>query len=187
MSNNLIQKLANKFLEHHFDNDKMEKQKEMFEIFYYDKVGELKSIINEMSGDLLLIKEKHLHLDIRQLFGKVYQQIIDLYKEIDPQDPYPGTLNLINWANSKTNKSILENLDFLIQKHLEKNETLLYGAKKLKQPQVVSINHFLTLIPALKQFILDNPSLEIIHQNELSKMVEDQEPPSGPDESTNVI
>lgn len=187
MSTKLIQKLANKFLETHFEPDKLEKQKETFEDFYYENLGVLKAILNEMSGDLLILKEKELSLDLRQLLGKIYQQIIDLYKDIDPRDPYPGTNHLINWASSKTNKSILENLDFLIKKHLEKSEISFEGKDKLKQPQANSIARFLDLIPQLKQFILNNPSLEDVRQSKLSKLVEDSGPPSGPDDPTSVI
>ncbi|HEX2549580.1 MAG TPA: hypothetical protein VHM20_07115 [Gammaproteobacteria bacterium] len=182
-----IQKLANKFIDTHFQKDKLEKQKEMFESFYYDNLSQLKAILNEMSGDLWLLKEKELPLDLRQLLSKIFQQLVDLYKEIDPQEPYSGTLKLINFVNSKSNKSILENLDFLIQKHLEKNQIDFYRKNNLKQVSVLSISHLLQLIPQLHQFILDNPSLEDITQFELSKLIEESEPASGPEDSTKAI
>jgi hypothetical protein len=184
MSNKLIQKLANKFVGTHFEADKLEKQKEVFESFYYDNVAELKAILNEMSGDLWILKEKNLPLDLRQLLGKIFQQVLDLYKDINPKEPYSGTLNLVNWANSKTNKAILENLNFLIQKHLEKNEINFYGTDSLKQARVSSIARLLEVVPKLKQFMLDNPSLEDIRFSELA---ESSPPSSGPDDPTKAI
>lgn len=187
MSSNSVQKLANKFIETHFDTSKLQKQKEIFENFYYDNLSQLKAILNEMSGDIWLLKEKELPVDLRHLLSKIFQQLLDLYKEIDPNDPYPGTLKLINWTNSKSNKSVLENLDFLIQKHLEKHAIDFHRKDNLKQAYVSSITHLLKLIPQLHQFILDNPSLEDIRQFELSQLIEDPEPVSGPEDSTKAI
>jgi hypothetical protein len=187
MSRQLLEKLANKFAHEHFEA-KNNINKEKFESFYYDNVGQLKQIIGEMSGDLLILKEKNFPLDLRQLFGKIYQQILGLYKDIDPEDPYPGTLNFINWANAKHNKSLLENLDFLIEKHLEKSEVAFYGKDILKQPKVSSIKKLMKLIPELKQFIIDNPAVPSIadaYQKELSTLEQPNEfTVSGPEDST---
>ena len=187
MSRQLLEKLAAKFAHEHFEA-KNNREKEKIESFYYDTVGQLKHIIGEMSGDLLILKEKNFPLDLRQLFGKIYQQIVDLYKEINPEDPYPGTLNFINWANAKHNKSLLENLDFLIQKHLEKNEVSFYGKEVLKQPKVSSISKLLKLVPELKQFIVNNPMIPSIadaYQKELESIKQPNEiSVSGPNDST---
>lgn len=185
MSRRLIEKLANKFVNEHFT---AKNNKEKLENFYYDNVGKLKYIISEMSGDLLILKEKNFPLDLRQLLGKIYQQILDLYKEINPEDPYPGTLNFINWANAKHNKSLLENLDFLIQKHLKNNEITFYGKNVLKQPKISSIKKILLLVPELKQFIIDNPQITNIYQKELESLEQPNEvSTSGPEDSTKPI
>lgn len=160
MTRKLLETLAKKFANDRFDA----KNKEKLESFYYDQVNQLKTIIGEMSGDLLLIKEKGLPIDIRHLFGKIYQQIIALYKEIDPENPYAGTLNLIKWIETKHNKDLLDNLDYLIKKYLNKNELNFHSKEILRQPTTTSINKFMQITKQLKKFIISNPVIDIQQQ-----------------------
>jgi hypothetical protein len=190
MSSTLVQRLANKIAHEHFTDEKLKQQKDRLEEFYYDTTGALKNIVNELAGDLFILKEKGFNPELRQLLIKIYQQIIDLYKDIDPRDPYPGTLNLINWANAKQNKAILENLEFLIENHLKKHEVSFYGKDNLKQPKVFSISKFCQLIPKLKKYIQDNPMLMDIYQSEaeLDKIEQlDHGPTSSPEDPTKLL
>lgn len=157
MTHKRVIELANKFANQH--NKEWQDQRERLEAFYYDTSKFFKALISEMNGDLLTLKFKDIHPDVLKTFGDVTHKILSLYLEIDPDHPYVGLENLINWAESKQTKVLLENLEFLIKEYLFKERDEFEQGPYMKHPQVQSIKRLLGTIPKLKKFIIDHPML----------------------------
>lgn len=157
MSNKQVQQLADKLANKH--NEAWKAQRERLESFYYDTSKFFRTIINEMDGDLLLLKEMGIDIDVQKMLGKVFHNFVELYKNIDPEHPYAGIQNIIEWASSKENTILFDNLNFLFNEYLRQNKVEFEQSPNLKHPRVNSIKKLTNALPALKEFMVNHPML----------------------------
>lgn len=157
MTHKKVIELANKFANQH--NKEWQDQRERLESFYYDTSKFFRTLINEMDGDLLTLKQKNIHPDVIKMFSDITHKLISLYLDIDPEHPYKGIDNLINWTESKETKVLLENLEFLIKEYLFRGKIDFEQTPHMKHPQVQSIKRLLAVIPKLRNFMNDHPML----------------------------
>lgn len=157
MTNKKVQELADKFANKH--NEAWQAQRETLESFYYDTSKFFRTIINEMDGDLLTLKQMNIDLGVQKMLGKVFHDFVELYKEINPAHPYIGIQNIIDWAGSKQNKILFENLNFLFNEYLRKDKVEFEQSPSLKHPKVNSIKKLTNALPELKKFMVEHPLL----------------------------
>lgn len=149
--------LGEKFAHEH--NQKWQEQRDRLETFYFDTSRFFRNLINEMDGDLLVLKHKDVHEDVIKMFSKFTHDLLKLYLDIDPTHPYAGMEKLVNWVDSKQTKNLLENLEFLIQTYLKKEKIEFEQTPNMKHPQFSSIQKLLTIIPKLRNFMVEHPML----------------------------
>jgi hypothetical protein len=162
MTTNKIFELGEKFakkLEQNNDNARFSQQREHINKFSHKLLGELKSILNEMDGDLLVLREKKIDPNVLTSFKNIKSAILTLFKDIDPMHPYEGTERLIRWAEHRTNKSMLDNLHFIISHYLDTNKEDFVANKYLQPVKSESIKKFQNLLKMAKQYISENPLL----------------------------
>lgn len=157
MTHKKVIELANKFANQH--NKEWQAQRERLETFYYDTSKFFKALINEMNGDLLVLKHKDIHPDVIKTFGDTIHKLLSLYLDIDPEHPYAGIEKLINWADNKQTKVLLENLEFLIKEYLFRGKSEFEQTPNMKHPQVQSIKKLLAIVPKLRAFMNAHPML----------------------------
>lgn len=154
-----VQNLANKIAQQHFGNNKdWNAQRERLSQFYSDVMEQIRTIISNLGGDIITLRELKGNKDVRKHLALVYSKIIELSKNIDNKYPYEGVENLSQWVENRNNKILLENLDFLIQHELKK-AVEFYPSKGLISPYSNSIKKLMELAPYWQAYIFDHPLL----------------------------
>ena len=160
MSHEKVIKLASKFIKKlgATERDKQfQAQREMLTAFYEEFYGRIRRLINEMEGDLFTFKQKNLDKHSLQLFGKIMHKLVGFVKAIDPKKPYTGVQAMIDYLESEENEGIIDDLDFLIQLHLKKNEVSGWSDKH--QSKVQSLNKLSWFAQWAKEHMAKNPIL----------------------------
>jgi len=123
------------------DDEKFEAQRKRLEDFFFDFYQGLRKSLNEIEGDLSVLKELKADIGTIKMLGRVFHQVNDLAKKATPERPYLAVEELNKWLNDKNNKSIIDNLNFIIDaiisKQKPKNDknfipTAILGIKGLK-------------------------------------------------------
>lgn len=162
MTTKKIFELGDKFarkMEQMNDNEKFSQQREKIAKFSHKFLGELKAIISEMDGDFAVLKIKNLDPKTLEAFADIRTHILYMMKQIDPEHPYDGTIELAKWADSKNTKLILNNLDFIITHFLEQQKEEFTSTPHLRHSRSQSIKRFQNLLLAAHKYVLENPLL----------------------------
>lgn len=152
--------LEEKFSKKIAQNDEesgLQDQRSKLSKFYHKFTRELYSLINEMDGDALVLKEKGLSPDLLKMFNGIKGHITSAVKQINPYIPYDGAMNLIEWANQKETKATLNNLNFIIQEFLKTNEVEFKVGPHLNQVRVESITKLKNILKNIHEYIKENP------------------------------
>jgi hypothetical protein len=156
-----IHDLANKFatLTEMFVAPKnpIQKHDELASQFQDYLIGKLHIILNELGGDLMVMKERKFAPAMRLLLNKLYQDLIGIYKDIHSATPYLGAQELINYVDKRPNNIILDNLNFLIQEHLNKTNEKSMTGKLMQHPGIKSLEKLRELTQYAKDFMSKNP------------------------------
>jgi hypothetical protein len=161
MSHEKIIKLASQFMNKLGDSERdkqFQAQREMLTSFYEEFYGRFRRILNEMEGDLFTLKQKNLDKHSLKLFGTIMHRLINLIKVVDPKKPYPGIQAIVNYLRSEETEGVIEDLDFLIQLHLKRNE--VEGWSEKYQAKVQSLNKLSWLAQYAKEHMDKNPMLQ---------------------------
>lgn len=163
MSYNNVIKLAAQFTKKLGESERdqqFQAQRERLEEFYHKIYGQLRALVNEMEGDLNTLRHKNLDKDSYKLFSKIMYDIINLVKKIDPKKPYPGVQAFVNYATSEETEGTIEDLNFLIQLHLKRNEIDFGPSKIFKQVEINSLNKIPWIAHEAKKYMDKNPLLQ---------------------------
>lgn len=134
-------------------------QRDRLSKFYHKLISGLNAVANEMDGDYFALKELGLDKETLNVFKNFRANIIELAKQIVPERPYDGTMDLIRWLNDRTNKSIMDNLNFISKEFLKKNQVKFEPTSYLKPVRVESFNKLKHLLKEADQFISEHPML----------------------------
>lgn len=161
MKNQRVLELANKFadLTQHrpLGNVAFGDQQDRFADFY-DKIRtNLRAIISQIGGEITTLKARDFDPKMLALLNKVYQDVIQIYREATPSDPYAAAGKLVQLVLEKPNGPIIDNLDFLAKHHLAQTNTNFKETQLLKHPQMRGLELLKALANHLKQFIATNP------------------------------
>ncbi|MEK6878064.1 MAG: hypothetical protein AABY22_00570, partial [Nanoarchaeota archaeon] len=126
------QQLAYKFAEKEYiapappvyvgDDENFHNQRVRLEGFFHDLYSNLRASLTEIEGDLAVLKHKKIDSGVLKTLGRVFHQISNLTKQVNPQDPYKAVADLANWFNDANNKMIVENINFIINEFLKQNK-----------------------------------------------------------------
>lgn len=119
-------------------NDQMQEHFEKFK-------RELRSILNEMDGDLMTLRIKGADRNILKDMGMLQQYLREKYKMLDDSRPIESMENILLYLFSKSVKLLLVNLHTAIQKFLKENEVDFEPQAALSQARVESITNLLRL------------------------------------------
>jgi hypothetical protein len=138
-------------------NEQFRLQREKLEQFYHDLHMKFRVMLNEMEGDLRTLKEKDFPKNLLKSFFQVWYDLIDISKQLDVKDPYVAADKLVQYVKQRPHRSIIDNLDFLIQHHMQKNEIDTQTGSMLQQVQVKSLKLLKELASRLEQYMTENP------------------------------
>lgn len=167
----LIDKFATMVLEDPI-NSKYQAQRNMLAKFYEHFHGNLRAIINELGGDILVLRDQNFDPKMQKMINKVYQDIIDINKEIKMEKPYQAAEKFVKYVLDKPNKAIISNLDFLAKHHVKAISSELPSGKMMKHPQINSLEKLTALAEHAKQFMETHPLLTPINPVELPSFKE---------------
>jgi trans-2-enoyl-CoA reductase len=175
-NNQKVFELANKFASLSDEtaflptNDPVKTHEHLLSKFQEQLIQKLHRVINDMEGEMAVLKDRSFHPKMTALLNKLYQDLISIYKNIHQRTPYIGARELIDYVLTRPNNAVIDNLDFLIKDHLDKtNETELQTGKLLQHPQMKSLDALKDLAEYARDFIninyisqeITNPSTPI--------------------------
>lgn len=165
MSHKKVQELAKKYAERLMSAEERNKEFHIqrtkmwhFYMFFYRR---LRAILGDMEGDIRSLKEKGFDHKMLKMFIKARQDLIELLKSVDKERPYIMAEKFVNYVLNRPNSIVLENLDFLIQHHLEMNRIDTPTGALLGQVSSNSIGALQELAKQVKEFMAHNPSIPI--------------------------
>lgn len=139
------------------DNEKYQEQRNRLSKFYDHFTRQLRIIINEMGGDLFMLKERKFDPKMFSLFAKTYQELITINKSIQEDKPYRAAEKLVQYVFDRPTKMILDNLDFLAKHHLKVTNEDFVTSDRLQHPQIRSIEALNELATELKDYMTQHP------------------------------
>lgn len=147
---------------------------------FYDQFSrQLRIIINEMGGDLFTLKTREFDHKMFKMFGNVYQNLIDISKEVKENKPYIAAEKLVHYVLERPNSIVLENLEFLAKHHTESTNVDFAPNKALRHPEIRSIDALKKLALHLRKYMAANPLIVPPGQSTL--------PPPRPIENVQVV
>lgn len=152
-------------------NNEFQAQRERLAKFYEKLSSDLRHIRNEMGSELGTLKERDFDTEMFRLLAKVYDTLIELYKEIDPEKPYIAAEKIVHYVLEKPNAPYIDNLDFLAKHHLKKTNVDFGAGKTLIHPEMRSLDKlkilaheartFMARYPLIMPFTQSNPPVSL--------------------------
>jgi hypothetical protein len=141
------------------DDEKFHLQRTRLEDFFYDVYQGLRRALNEMEGDMLALKEAKMEPSTLTVLGRVFHQLNELTKQATPENPYLAVSKLAEWLDNKHNKSIVENLNFIIDKFLSNKKSEINPGKGVKHLTIKGLKNAVKEIEKAKAYMVANPML----------------------------
>lgn len=140
-------------------NQRFHIQREMLEKFQDIFSRKLRAILGELDGDILTLRERKFDPKMWRLVVRVKSDLEEIFKPINNSKPYVAAQKLVNYVANKT--AILDNLDFLIQQHLQatESEVRLPMMPGVRHAQVKAFKELKELAGKLQQHMENNPLL----------------------------
>jgi hypothetical protein len=142
-------------------------QRDRFQKFSDHFKRNLKVIINEMSGELHTLKERNFNSKMMQLFARVYNILIEIFKMIDETKPYIAAEKLVHYITERPNSAVIDNLDFLAKHHLKKTNVDFRAGPTLSQPEIRSLDMIKKLSIQLREHMAKYPVLAPMQSSEV--------------------
>lgn len=118
---------------------------------------QLRVIINEMEGDLWVLKQRRFDPKLFKALGNVREELINIFKSIQEDKPYRAAEKLVFYATNRPTKMVLDNLDFLAKHHLQVTNEDFVTSAMLQHPKIHSIDALNKLVLELQDFMTNNP------------------------------
>jgi len=166
-----------------------ESQQSKLDQFYLHFSKSLRFIINSLEGSLWSLKERKFDTKGYQALVKLQNQLIEINKQIKPNNPYLAANKLVNLVLDRPNLMIIDTLDFLIKHHLQQTQVDFRPSLSLRHPDVKELTNLKDLAEQLRNFMSKNPLIEkpTISTQQLENTLQDV--PSfkgGPEDKTKV-
>lgn len=158
MSYKKILQLADKFAEKS-QNEQFQEQRAMLEKFSDEYLNTLKSILGEMEGDLLTLKEKGFPRAKWKEFGLFWKELVEIYKSYDESQPYEGAKKLLLFVASKSKESFIRTLNAEVHKFLKEKEVDFGAGADLSQSEVNSLRRLWDFSNRTAKTMVSNPLL----------------------------
>jgi hypothetical protein len=141
------------------DDDKFHAQRARLEEFFFDFYQGLRRSLNEIEGDILSLKEAKMDPSVLKVLGQVFHQLNDITRQANPENPYLTVKKLLEWLNSKTNKSIIDNLQFIITNFLRNRKLDIKTNKRVSDLTINGLNNTIKEIEKAKMYMDAFPML----------------------------
>ena len=115
--------------------------------FFWAFTQKLHSIVNEIEGDILTLKLQGFNKHMLQLIMKIHEAIGTILRELNEDNALILADKLIKYVS---NNAVLDNLSFLIDKHLEGKKVDFIPHQMLGVAQVNGLKKLKELIGYLK-------------------------------------
>jgi hypothetical protein len=144
-------------------NVQFEAQREFGRKFRMD----LRRIHGELSGDILMLKERQFDPKMRLLAEKVKDQINKILLNVKENNPHASGWELVDYVLEKPNRDIIDNLDFLTKHHMQTThpETRFEIRSPLKEAEVNGFQHLKELAHQIKDYMEQHPPLGVPTSN----------------------
>jgi hypothetical protein len=149
--------------------------------FYERFTWELRALIGGMGGDLFTLRERGFDGKMFKMFSKVYQNLIDISKEVKKNKPYIAAEKLVHYVLDKPSSSILENLNFLAKNHIQVTNVDFKPTSVLKHPEITSIDDLKKMALHLRKIMAEHPLIVPPGQSSLPPPRLEQNVPAVPD------
>jgi len=138
-------------------NNEYQEQRGRLAKFYDTFNRQLRAIINEMEGDLWMLKERKFDPKLFKAMANVREDLIQIFKGIQEDKPYRAAEKLVFYVSNRPTKMVLDNLDFLAKHHLQVTNEDFIPSARLQHPQIRSIDALGKLASYLKRFMEQHP------------------------------
>lgn len=145
-------------------------QRERLAEFAHQTYTRFRLILSELEGDALVLRERDFNPNMQKMLVKVWQDLQQILKSFNTVSPYTVAQKIVEYVNSRSTRSILDNLDFLAKNHLEQTNKNL---PKDFLPKIRSIPLLINLANHLEKYMKEHPLLSTfkpISQEELAKV-----------------
>lgn len=163
MTNQYRKKIINKISDTVIKNknELFNQQRNRLSHFSHDLYMKLRIILNEMEYDLKILKDQNFDKEMWKLFSKMWVELVSILKEFKEEKPYLTAEKLINYVNNKNNKAIIDNLDFIIKKHLKSYLSDIKFGPTLQPVQVRSLHLLKSFVEKIQSYVKSNPLLPV--------------------------
>lgn len=140
-------------------NLQFEAQREFGRKFRMD----LRRIHGELSGDILMLKERQFDPKMRLLAEKVKEAVNKILQGVKESNPHASGWELVNYVLEKPHRDIIDNLDFLAKHHMQTTHptTNFEIRSPIKIAEVNGFQHLKELAHQVKNYMEDNPPLTV--------------------------
>lgn len=138
-------------------NMKYEDQRNRLSKFYDHFTRQLRIIINEMEGDIWMLRQRKFDPNLLKIFPAIRERLITLFKSIDEARPYIAAEKLVFYVTNRSTKMVQDNLNFLAKHHLQITNEDFVPSPRMQHPQVHSLDALNKLATELKDFMEKNP------------------------------
>lgn len=170
------------------DTLKFHQQKELLSKFYDSFHRKMRTIINQLLGDLFVLTERNFDYNMTKILKKVILDLKRIMETTDTSRPYIAAGQLSSYVLDKPNKPIIDNLDYIIKNYLTNNPvvTKVTEGPILGRAKFHSIDDLRSLSKDVIHFMNKNPL--ILSGPESGGTLQEDIPRllSGTDDKTNI-
>jgi hypothetical protein len=151
------------------DNEAFQQQRERLAKFYEHFNDGLRRVRNELGNDFANLKERGFDRQMLKLFAKVYDNVLNIFKEMRSEKPYGAAEKLASYVLDKPNAPYIDNLDFLGKHHLLKTNVDFKAGPVVGHPELRGLDDlkrlaheargFMERFPLLKPLSPSNPPI----------------------------
>jgi DNA-directed RNA polymerase subunit F len=140
-------------------NKQFQAQREMLEKFSHAFRSKFRAIIGELESDIGTLKTRKFDPKMLQLMLKTNGDLEKIYQSMKDNKPYAIAQKLVDYVADQT--STIDNLDFLIQHHLQKTqpEMKVPLLPVMRHAQAKAFRELKELAHQLKHHMDNNPLL----------------------------
>jgi hypothetical protein len=141
-------------------NEAFQQQRERLSKFYEHFNNNLRRIRNELDNDLANLKQRSFDPQMLKLFIKIYDNVLNIFKEINPEKPYEAAEKLASYVLDKPNAPYINNLDFLGKQHLLQTNVDFKAGLVMQHPQLRGLDDLKMLAHEARKFMERFPLLK---------------------------
>jgi len=158
-----VYELSEKFLSKtaEFDrNEKIKAEEERLSTFKEQIEDNFRSLLQEMEGDLLTLREKNYPREEWKEFVKIFQNLVKLRKEVFEHHPYEAARLIINTITDRAFNARLNTLEMSIQHFLKENQIQFDSIDELSQSAVHSLQKLRLFADGINRYVIEHPLVD---------------------------